>query len=132
MHMMNDVKGAKYSALMKSLFSNCDTISCIVREQEESERYFEEIQYMLLEEKFVTEWPLTKTLAPVLQYTFPCNFTTQQFFIARQPSLYSWILPEPEDLSFMKDGKVIFATCTHEQLVYIDENFQKELAHVFK
>ena len=132
MEWIHDIKGLQYEQLLKILFAHCDTVQCIVREAVED--YFEEISYECLEKNYVTEWPLTKLGhrgVPVLQYTFRLNYNTAEFFKHKQPSLFSWQMPYPEDLSFWKDGKCLFATCTHEQYVEIDASFQKQLTQLF-
>lgn len=115
---VHDVKGEAYEQLLTSLLSRCDTVQCVMIEEDDD--YFEAIHDALMEKKYVMEWPLTKLgpdAAPVLQYTFRYNFQTAQFLTERQQSLFSWLMPHPEDWSFWQVDTCLLATCSHEQMV---------------
>lgn len=133
MDWVHDVKGETYAQLLTSLLSRCDIVRCIVRE--EADDYYEALQDAFIEKKYVTEWPLTKLgpgAAPVLQYTFHYNFKTATFLKERQPSLFNWLMPHPEDLSFWHGDTCLLATCTHEQYVDIHPDSENEMAPFFE
>ena len=113
-----DIKGEAYEQQLKSLLSRCDTVRCVMREEDDD--YFEAIQDALLEKKYVTKWPFTQLgsdAAPVLQYTFHYNFQTAEFLKEHQQSLFSWLMPHPEDWSFWRGDTCLLATCSHEQMM---------------
>mgnify|MGYP006049813663 FL=1 len=131
MEWIHDIKGQQYEQLLKILFTHCDTVQCIVREDVED--YFEGIAYECIEKSYVTQWPLTSlghAAVPVLQYTFRCHYNTEQFFKRKQSSLFSWQMPYPEDLSFWKDKQCVFTVCSHEQYVEIDPALQKKVGNL--
>lgn len=132
MEWIHDIKGQEYEQLLTILLAYCDTVQCIAREDVEG--YFDEIAPEQLSKKYVTDWPLTKLghgSVPVLQYTFRFTHKTASFFKWKQSSLFSWQMPNPEDLSFWKNERCIFATCTHEQYVEIDATLQKKIESLF-
>ena len=132
MEWIYDIKGQQYEQLLKILFTHCDTVQCILRE--DHEEYFEEIAYECKGKSYVTQWPLTSLgqgAVPVLQYSFYCHYNTEQFFKRKQSSLFSWQMPYPEDLSFWKDGECLFAVCSHEHYVEMASSLQKKIAHLF-
>lgn len=113
-----DIKGYEYERLLTSLLSRCDTVQCVTRGEDDA--YFEPILDALVDKKYVTAWPFTKLgpgAAPVLQYTFHYNFKTAVFLKGRQPSLFSWLMPHPEDWSFWHGDTCLLATCSHEQMI---------------
>ena len=82
-----DIKGTEYERLLTSLLSHCDTVQCVMREDDDA--YFEPILDALIEKKYVKQWPITKLgpdAAPVLQYTFHYNFQMAEFLKERQHS----------------------------------------------
>lgn len=116
--MDQDIKGAAYEQLLTSLLSICDTVQCVMREEDDD--YFEAILDTFLEKKYVAEWPFTNLGAgatPVLQYTFHYNFQTAEFLKERQSSLFRWLMPHPEDWSFWRGNTCLLATCSHEQMM---------------
>lgn len=118
MYWNQDVQGATYEQLLINLLSCCDTVQCVTRDADDA--YFEPILDALVDKKYVTAWPFTKLgpdAAPVLQYTFRYNFQTAQFLTERQQSLFSWLMPHPEDWSFWQVDTCLLATCSHEQMV---------------
>ena len=127
--MNQDIKNEAYDQLLSSLLSKCDTVQCVVRE--DSDEYFEAILDALVEKKYVTEWPFTKLgpgAAPILQYTFQYNYQTAAFMKERQQSLFSWLMPHPEDWSFWQGDTCMLATCTHERMV----DFHPEIASMLE
>lgn len=128
-----DIKGEAYAKLLTNLLSHCDTVQCVMRDEDDS--YFEAISDAFIEKKYVMEWPLTKQgygAAPVLQYTFHYNVQTAQFLKEQRSSIFSWLMPYPEDLSFWHGGTCLLATCTHEQYVDLQPNIASEIASFFK
>lgn len=118
MYRNEDIQGAAYEQLLTNLLSRCDTVQCVTRDEDDT--YFESILHELVEKKYVTEWPMTKLeadAAPVLQYTFHYNYEVAQFLKERQSSLFSWLMPHPEDWSFWRGDTCLLATCSHEQML---------------
>lgn len=113
-----DIKNEAYEQLLMNLLSRCDTVQCVMRE--EDDEYFEVISDAFIEKKYVTEWPFTKLgpgAAPVLQYTFRYEYEVAQFLKERQSSFFSWLMPHPEDWSFWCGETCLLATCSHEQMM---------------
>ncbi|MER1998212.1 MAG: hypothetical protein ABS882_00440 [Lysinibacillus sp.] len=113
-----DIKNEAYAKLLTKLLSHCETVQCVMTEDDEA--YFEPILNALLEKRYVTQWPLTQLgsgAAPVLQYTFEYNFQTAEFLKECQSSLFSWLMPHPEDWSFWQGETCLLATCSHEQMM---------------
>lgn len=133
MDWVHDVKGEAYEQLLTSLLSRCETVQCVMREEDDD--YFEAIQHSLIDKKYVTDWPLTKlggNSAPILQYTFHYNFKTATFLKGQRSSLFSWLMPFPEDWSFWQGDTCLLATCTHEQYVDIHPDIASEITSFFK
>ena len=118
MYRNEDIQGAAYEQLLTNLLSRCDTVQCVTREEDDA--YFEPIMDALVEKQYVTAWPFTKLgpgAAPALQYTFHFDYEVAQFLKERQASLFSWLMPHPEDWSFWHGNTCLLATCSHEQML---------------
>lgn len=119
--MREHIQGTAYEQLLIKLLSCCDTVQCVTRDEDDT--YFEPILHALKNKAYVTEWPMTKLgadAAPVLQYTFHYNFEVAKFLKERQTSLFSWLMPHPEDWSFWRGDACLLATCSHEQMVHME------------
>lgn len=120
MYRNEDIQGAAYEKLLTRLLSCCDTVQCVTRDEDDA--FFEPIMEALVDRRYVTAWPITKlgtNAAPVLQYTFHYNFQVASFLKERQSSLFSWLMPYPEDWSFWHGDTCLLATCSHEQMLEI-------------
>lgn len=118
MYRNEDIQGAVYEKLLTKLLSYCDTALCMTGDEDDT--YFEPILYELVKKKYGTEWPMTKLgtdTAPALQYTFHYNYEVAQFLKERQSSLFSWLMPYPEDWSFWHKDTCLLATCSHERML---------------
>ena len=118
MYRNEDIQGAVYEKLLTKLLSCCDTVQCVTRDEDDA--FFEPIMEALVDRRYVTAWPITKLgpgAAPVLQYTFRYEYEVAQFLKERQSSLFSWLMPHPEDWSFWHGDTCILATCSHEQML---------------
>ena len=118
MYRNEDIQGAAYEQLLTKLLSCCDTVQCVTRDEDDA--FFEPIMEALVDRRYVTAWPITKLgrgAAPVLQYTFRYEYEVAQFLKERQSSLFSWLMPHPEDWSFWRGDTCLLATCSHEQML---------------
>ena len=118
MYRNEDIQGAVYEKLLTKLLSCCDTVQCVTRDEDDT--FFEPIMEALVDRRYVTAWPITKLgpgAAPVLQYTFHYNFQVASFLKERQSSLFSWLMPHPEDWSFWRGDTCLLATCSHEEMM---------------
>lgn len=118
MYRNEDIQGAVYEQLLTNLLSRCDTVRCVTRDEDDT--FFKPIMEALVDRMYVTAWPFTKLgpgAAPVLQYTFHYNFQVASFLKERQSSLFSWLMPYPEDWSFWRGDTCLLATCSHEEMM---------------
>lgn len=118
MYRNEDIQGAAYEQLLTNLLSRCDTVQCVTRVEDDA--FFEPIMEVLVDRRYVTAWSFTKLgrgAAPVLQYTFRYEYEVAQFLKERQSSLFSWLMPHPEDWSFWRGDTCLLATCSHEQML---------------
>lgn len=54
MEWIRDIKGLQYEQLLKELFSLCDMVQCVMREDDPN--YFEAIEQACISKNVVTKW----------------------------------------------------------------------------
>lgn len=123
-----------YQKMIRIAITMCDTLSLIYFKYKHNEKTTETAKsiksalrkYAIKSEK-VFQWPLTETrdynhIYNMVTYTIPRDFNVESVFdivsvFDMVQTLWDWDYPEyPMDPCFYRNGKVFFATCTHEHI----------------
>ncbi len=129
---LKNLEGEDYHQLLDLAFDVCDCFYFVVRKETlgfDIENYEEELledkglelidelEPYLIEIKEQTEWPLTTLLSafPASIYYYKAGLESKKIMKKLSHSNKEWMQPQlPEDLGFLKNNEVWFASCTHE------------------
>ena len=117
-----------YQAMIGFAIALCDTLSLVYFKYKHNEKSSESVKAIkralrkyAIKSENVLEWPLTETrdtnhIYNMVIYSIPKDFTFVDVFDMVN-TLWDWDYPEyPMDPCFYRNGKVFFATCTHERI----------------
>lgn len=123
-----DPSGNVFVALMDVLFDLSDYFYLVIRNEidgiERAIKVIEQLSGYRIAERDQRSWGGTllgygATPATVFYYK-SCEYT-KKLFLSNSNSLYEWILPsKPEDPSFVRDGKYLMISTTHERLGFLN------------
>jgi hypothetical protein len=113
-------RGEIYLALLQLAKQHSPTFSLVWRDQfsyrEAPTTTEHSLQTFLIQEIPTDEWPGTKLLGHKARVRFYCLTDDSLAVLAKLPSLYSWLFPEPEDLAFYTlGGRCLLMSIAHEK-----------------
>ncbi|NPC92974.1 hypothetical protein HOO54_12225 [Bacillus sp. WMMC1349] len=130
-HLMKNPTGETYRHFIKVLCDHSDKFYFVtMKEFDYNHEVLEKFQSHVIETYKTNQWAQTITRGPaVTVYVIKANQDTCQLLQQLSNSLYDWVAPLPEDLTFIKNNIEWFTCTTHEEMggFLLSSESEKEL-----
>lgn len=110
--------GETYDELIKILCNYSDTFYYVTRKELSYDpNILKEFEPYIIETYKTKKWANTETRgAAATVHVIEANVNTCKLLQQSANTLYDWIAPKPEDLTFIKNNFAWFTCTTHEQM----------------
>lgn len=134
---LGNPSGDAYRALIKILIEQSDSFYVVTRGELQYEP--EPIELLVPYAKDIhktKQWGQSKTKGKAATlYEFPATKEMRHLLVHLADSLFDWVAPGlPEDLTFLRDGQIIFTSIAHEGIAEWQEDIPElhnKLQHIF-
>lgn len=115
--LVENPKGKVYQQLIKTMCELSDKFYFITRKElKQDVSILKQFESHVIESYKTKEWAFTiTTSAPATVYVIDSNLDTCNLLLKFADSLYDWVTPLPEDLTFIKNNFIWFSCTTHNQ-----------------
>lgn len=115
--LIENPKGEVYQQLIKTLCELSDKFYFITRKElKHDKEVLKQFEPHMIETYKTKKWANTiTTSAPATVYVIESNEETCHLLLQFSDSLYDWVAPLPEDLTFIKNNFTWFTCTTHEE-----------------
>lgn len=118
-HLVENPTGKTYEQLIQVLCEYADTFYFITRKElQYDEQVLAQFRPYVIQTYQSKSWAGTVTQGPPATiYIMKANENTCKLLQQLSNSLFDWVSPRlPEDLTFLKDGRDVFSSTTHEKM----------------
>ena len=118
-HLVENPTGKTYEQLIHVLCEHSNTFYFVTRKEfRYNEHILEQFRPFVINTYKSKSWAGTVTQGPAATiYEIKVNKATCRLLQQLSNSLFDWVAPNlPEDLTFLKDGQVLFSSTTHEKM----------------